>query len=176
MFKKASSIAFILFFLAFLTLGLLLLGSLVPVAGGYQVRIVESGSMSPTIPLGSAIFLSPSDTYTIGDIVTFQRADEEEVTTHRIVGVENEAGDLQYTMQGDANNVPDMRPVEQRELVGKVWLHVPYLGFLLDFIRQPLGFVLLIGIPAAFIVYEQGQRVMAEVRKQQVAVSKENEQ
>lgn len=156
----------IIFFVTFLALALLLLGSIVPVAGGYQIRIVESGSMAPTIPLGSALVVSPSETYSIGDVVTFQRVTDDEVTTHRIIGEEVLEGKAVFIMQGDANNAADQRPVEKREIVGKVVFHIPYLGFILNFLRQPLGFMLVVGVPAIWIVYEQVLKIIHEARKQ----------
>ena len=156
----------IIFFVTFLALALLLLGSIVPVAGGYQIRIVESGSMAPTIPLGSALVVSPSETYSIGDVVTFQRVTDDEVTTHRIIGEEVLEGKAVFIMQGDANNAADQRPVEKREIVGKVVFHIPYLGFILDFLRKPLGFMLIVGVPAIWILYEQVLKIIHEARKQ----------
>lgn len=172
--QKLFSVAGTLFFIAFLALGLLLLGSLVPVAGGYQIRIVESGSMSPTIPLGSAIVVRPADSYTVGDIITYQRAEDDEVTTHRIIEEKKEEGKPVFVVQGDANNTPDLRSVEPREIVGSVRLSIPYLGFILDFIRQPIGFVILIIVPALWVVYEQWQRIRVEMRKH--TESSKNEQ
>lgn len=157
-----------IFFLAFVGVGLLLLGSLLPIAGGYQIRIVESGSMSPTITLGSVIVVRAADTYAVGDIATYQRIEDDEVTTHRIVATEVVEGTTYFTVQGDANDTPDQRPVEPQEIVGKVIWHVPFLGYVLDFVQRPLGFAMLVGIPAALIVYEQAQRIAAEVRKTRV--------
>lgn len=166
MFSRVFTAATYLFFAAFGVLALLLAGMFLPASIGYQVRIVESGSMGPTIPLGAAIVVRPADSYAVGDVVTFQRREDDEVTTHRIVADRISEGVLQYTMRGDANNVDDSRTVAPEEIVGKVRFHVPYLGFILDFIRQPIGFLILVGIPAAFIVFEQWQTIAAEVRKQ----------
>lgn len=164
--KLLTNITITVFFTAFVLLAILLLGSLVPFMG-YQIRIVESGSMAPTMPLGSALIVHPVETYAIGDVVTYQRIGEVEVTTHRIVGEQSDPDEgTMYTTQGDANNVADQRLVATREIIGKVIYHVPYLGFLLDFARQPIGFILLIGLPAFWIVYEQIMRIVKEVRKQ----------
>ena len=153
------------FFISFLLLALLLLGSLVPFMG-YQIRIVQSGSMSPTMPLGSALIVKSVESYEVGDVVTFQRIGDGEATTHRIVGEVSDPDEgVMYTMQGDANNTPDQRPVAPREIVGKVFYDIPYLGFLLDFIRQPLGFILIIGVPALWIVYEQVMRIVREAKR-----------
>jgi signal peptidase len=153
------------FFIAFLLLALLLLGSLMPFMG-YQIRIVQSGSMAPTMPLGSALIVRSVEGYAVEDVITYQRIGEAEATTHRIIGESPDPDEgVMYITQGDANNVADQRPVAKREIFGKVVYHIPYLGFLLDFIRQPIGFLLVIGIPAAWIVYEQIIRIVREARR-----------
>jgi len=144
-------------------LTLLLLGSLLPVAGGYQLRVVESGSMEPTFSTGAVIATRAASSYAVGDVVTFQRRSDARATTHRIVSID----DNQYIMQGDANNAPDMVPVAREEIAGKVWFAVPFLGYVLSFIKQPWGFLLIVGVPASLIVYEQVQRIRREMRTMQ---------
>lgn len=173
--KILSTIGLTAFFIAFLLLALLLLGSIIPFFG-YQIRIVQSGSMAPTLPMGSALVVRATDTYNVDDIVTFQRYGDAEATTHRIVdSTPDEDEGVMFTMQGDANNVTDQRPVAPREIVGKVEFHIPYLGFVLDFIRQPLGFIIIIGLPALWIFYEQISKIVREVKKETVIPPTENQ-
>lgn len=173
--KTLGTIVTTMFFIAFLLLALLLLGSVMPFMG-YQIRIVQSGSMSPTMPLGSALIVKAIESYQVGDVVTFQRIGDAEATTHRIVGEESDPDEgVMYTMQGDANNTPDQRPVASREIVGKVFYNIPYLGFLLDFIRQPLGFILIIGVPAVWIVYEQVLRIVKEAKRTKETTNEQSE-
>lgn len=149
-----------------LALALLLVGSLLPIHGGYQLRIVQTGSMRPTMPVGSAVVVMAAPQYHVGDILTFQRASDREATTHRLVKITTGPnGETLFIVRGDANNADDMQPVKPREVVGKVRLIMPYLGYLLAAARGPVGFVVLIGIPAALIIYEQGKRIVAEVKK-----------
>ena len=173
--KILGTVVMTVFFTAFLLLALLLLGSLMPFMG-YQMRIVQSGSMEPTLPLGSALVVVDSDEYAVGDIVTFQRIGEDEATTHRIVGEESTPDEgLMYIMRGDANNTDDQYPVAPREIAGKVVFHLPYLGFLLDFIRQPIGFAIVIGLPSLWIIYEQIIKVVKEVKKSMVVKDPEEQ-
>jgi signal peptidase len=145
---------------AFVMLAILLLGSITPL-GSYQVRVVESGSMEPTFSTGSAILTKLATAYAIGDVVTFQRRADSSATTHRIIAIE----DGLYTMQGDANNTADLIPVEESEIAGVVFLQIPFLGYVLNFAQQPLGFLLLVGVPALLIVIEQVKRIVAVVRR-----------
>lgn len=157
-------------FICFVLLVLAMVGTKVP-ALGYQVHMVLSGSMEPTIPTGSIIVVVPASTYVVGDIVTYQRADDAARTTHRIIEQEIAQKRVVYTMQGDANNVPDQRPVYVDEIEGKVLFSVPFVGYIVDFIRHPAGFVLLVLIPAFWILYEEVQKIRKEAKK--VASSQE---
>lgn len=122
--------------------------------------------MEPTIPLGATIFTQPAEEYVVGDVVTFQRRSDDQATTHRIV--ENrvsEEGETVFITKGDANDSADMQPVEKEEVAGKVIFQVAYLGFILDFAKQPLGFFILVGLPAGWIVYEQWRVIRREWQK-----------
>lgn len=170
--KAIATLTFALFLLAILC-AILFIGALIPVFN-YDLRIVESGSMEPTIPTGSVIFISPVASYTVGDIVTFQRSGEEEVTTHRIVEERIDAGKEVFVTKGDANNVVDMEPVLPIEISGKMWAHVPYAGYILNFFRQPIGFVLLIVLPAVLILIEQVKKIKVELRRQKATEKETN--
>ena len=147
-------------------LALLLLGSLLPLRHGYQLRIVQTGSMRPTIPVGSVVVVMAAPQYHVGDILTFQRTDDKEATTHRLVQITTDAaGQTVFIVRGDANNANDLRPVKPSEVVGKTRLILPVLGYLLVFIRSPFGFLLVIGMPAVYIIWTEGRRIMVEVRK-----------
>jgi signal peptidase len=131
---------------------------------GYEIRIVQSGSMEPTLPIGSVVLIRPAEEYAVGDIVTFGGERGSLPTTHRIIGDNIIAGELAFTTKGDANEDADITPVLQEDIRGKVSLTIPYLGFLLDFARQPIGFALLIGIPAFLIVIEEVSNIWSAVR------------
>ena len=173
MLKKVSTLIGYTTIAAFLAVALLLVGMMLPFVP-YQMKIVESGSMEPTIPTGSVIFISSAASYTVGDVVTFQRSGEEEVTTHRIVEERIEEGKEVFLTQGDANDAVDTNPVFPAEISGKMWGHIPYLGYLLSFFRQPIGFLLLIGVPAVLIINEQIGKIRAELRKQQTTKEETN--
>lgn len=142
----------------------LLLVSLLPITGNVELKIVKSGSMEPTIPTGSIVLVMPSKEYKVGDVITFGKDTRSEIpTTHRIVSIrENVQGNF-YTTKGDANEEQDPRETAGKEIIGKVLFHVPYAGYILDFARQPLGFGLLIGVPAAMIVLDESVNIYREV-------------
>jgi len=147
-------------------LALLFVGSHFPVFG-YQVKIVQSGSMEPAIDTGSIILIAPASSYDIGDVVTFGEDTATKIpTTHRIVDINTSPlGRSLYTTKGDANEEHDPTPIRLSDIIGKVWLSVPYIGYVLEFARTPLGYGLLIGIPAAFIVLDEFANIVWEFRK-----------
>ncbi len=150
-----------------LSLGLLLVllqSSIVP---GYEVRIVQSGSMEPAISTGNVVVIQKKDSYLVGQVVTFGEQTQNGIpTTHRIISTEVQNGELVYLTKGDANEEVDVDPVSEGDIRGAVWFTIPALGFLLDFARQPAGFALLIGLPAALIIFEEISKIVAAVKQE----------
>lgn len=70
---------------------------------GYQFMIVTSGSMEPTMPVGSLVIVTPCDYEDLkeGDIVTMRLGSGMNLT-HRVVGkgVLSEKGELTYVKEG----------------------------------------------------------------------------
>lgn len=119
---------------------LFVLGSLLPVDGNYSFRVVESGSMEPTIPTGSVIALIPKDHYDVGSVVMFEGTRiNPQPTTHRIVAID----EGRITTKGDANEDVDYRTITEEEILGEVFLTVPYAGYGADFFATPNGKALL---------------------------------
>lgn len=140
----------------------LFLATLLPLPGKVEVKIVKSGSMEPAIPTGSVVVIAPSSVYAVGDVITFGKDSVREVpTTHRI----HEITDTGFITKGDANEEADVNPVFTRDVIGKVYVHVPYAGFVLDFARKPMGFALLIGLPALLIIIDELFTIIGEVGK-----------
>ena len=155
-----------LFLVALIGLGALLITSLVPIPGNYDIKIVKSGSMEPAIKVGSIVLVKPAGQYKTGDIITFGEDTKTDIpTTHRIVEMRAVSGELFYTVKGDANEEPDTTEVRQSEVIGKVILTIPYLGYVLDFARTPVGFVLLVGIPAAVVVFDEVGSIFREIKR-----------
>lgn len=164
--KKIYTIGYAVFVAIVICIAVVILASILPIPGKLEIKIVQSGSMEPTIKTGSLAVIRPNDTYKEGDIITFGKDTKKNVpTTHRIIATRVESGITIYTVKGDANNSPDPTEVRQSEIIGKVIFSVPYLGYIMDFAKKPLGFVLLIGLPALYIVYDEVAKIVGEVRK-----------
>ena len=145
-------------------IAILLIVSVLPITGNFKVMTVLSGSMEPAIKTGSVVIVKPTDNYKIGEIITFGEISKtKSPITHRIYDMKVIEGRISYITKGDANNAPDQREVSEREVVGKVLFSIPYLGYAVDFAQKPLGFALIILIPAVIIIGDEVRKIWREV-------------
>ena len=110
---------------------------------GYNYKTVLTGSMEPAIPVGSIVITKEQSSYEIEDIISFQ--EKGSVITHRIISIDRE----RYITKGDANNVADTEEVQQKQILGKVILTIPLLGYLVMWLMSPVGIIslfMIIGI------------------------------
>lgn len=110
---------------------------------GLQVFTVLSGSMEPTYPVGSVIYVKSVDYTELreGDAITFM-LDESTVATHRIVGIvpdEDDPSVLRYRTKGDANDAEDGSLVHYKNVIGTPVFSIPYLGYVANYIQNPPG-------------------------------------
>lgn len=165
MIKFISATFYTLFIALLLGIAGLFLASMLPIPGNIEIKIVKSGSMEPTILTGSVVVVKPEASYEKGDIITFGADTKTQIpTTHRIIDITGDFNSLSYTTKGDANEEQDGSPISQRDIIGKVVFWMPYMGYVLDFARQPIGFTLMIGIPAGIIILDEVVRIVQEVR------------
>ena len=149
-----------------LAIGVLLVGTLVPIPGNFKVKIVKSGSMEPAIMTGSIVIIKPESSYHVGDVVTFGADTKTQIpTTHRIIEMGDSPLGASIRTKGDANDAPDAHPTPLNEVRGKVLFTIPYVGFLLDFARKPIGFGLLVGLPALAVIVDEVGKIIAEIKR-----------
>lgn len=154
------------FFGAIGLIALLLVISAFPITGNFKVLTVLSGSMEPDIKTGSIVFVKPSSDYKIGDVITFgPYTKTNPPTTHRIVEMRVVGNEPVYITKGDANNAPDTREVQGKDVLGKVLLDVPYVGYAVASAKKPLGFAIIIIVPAALIIIDEIRKIISEIKK-----------
>ena len=119
----------------------------IPRMMGYEIFSVVSGSMEPTLPVDSLVYVEPADPAEIlpGEIVAFWR--DGVVGTHRTV--ENRREENSLITRGDANDMEDMEPVSYLNVIGRVKYHVPGLGILMLYYVSAEGKMRLICIALA---------------------------
>ena len=141
-----------------LVLSLLVLGAAVAVPHlSVRLLVVESGSMTPTMPKGSLLLEHqvPATDLRPGMVTTFWTpVADTRLETHRLVRVDRRDGRTFITTRGDAN--PGNDPWEAELLGDRAWVvtgTVPAVGHVADAVRNP---VVLAGLawllPLVFLV------------------------
>jgi signal peptidase len=120
---------------------------------GWRVDAVFSGSMEPGLKLGGVVVTRPVEAEEIkaGDIITFYSPLNERLMSHRVIAVEHGSG-WHFQTKGDANEDADPFVVPAENMVGKVCLHLPYFGYVNQFVKTPLGLLLLICTPGLVVI------------------------
>ncbi len=123
---------------------------------GFRLFYVVTGSMEPTLPVGSMLVVGESETYEVGDIITFYSKEESikgRANTHRIHAITEEDGVLCYITKGDANSIADTIPVTQEDVIGKMYLciNTSFIKDLMEILGTPMGFFLLILLPLLLV-------------------------
>jgi|GEM_PF-726009 len=132
-------------------------------AHGAKFLSVQSGSMVPTLHKGDLVFGNrvPVRQIAVGDIVTYTNPHllNGQPITHRVIQTPTMANGNHFVTKGDANPAADP-PIAGRNIIAQTHGHVPYLGYLVDFIRKPLGLILLIYLPALTVIVAEIRRLM----------------
>lgn len=98
---------------------------------GISVDVVLSGSMEPEIKTGGVVFTDTKDKeIQTGDILTYRL--NEILVTHRVIGKELQG----WITKGDANKLRDASPVTDSQIIGTVVWDIPYVGYVLSFLKK----------------------------------------
>ena len=168
--RKKASYAF------FVTGAILIAVSLISGFIPYLVRIrtplpkfyiVQSGSMEPAIKTGSLVVSIRRKIYASGDVITFSKSNNaKDIVTHRVEArffPDGISADPVYLTAGDANEDFDSGQVKHENVQGKIFLTIPLVGYLANFAKQPIGFILLVIVPATIIVYEEIRSLLLQL-------------
>ena len=125
----------------------------------FNAYVVMSGSMLPTIQVKDIVVTKkvPEEKLEVGDIITFISPDTRFggiSVTHRIIEkyYDESIGSYSYRTQGDNNNVADSVLVPNKNILGKVILKVPKLGYLQDILSSKGGLIIVVLIPCLVIL------------------------
>ncbi len=147
-----------LIFLAFAALGFMagLCALLtVPRLAGYTPFTILSGSMRPAYDVGDVVIdeeIAPLDARR-GDIITFHDPDRGGVlVTHRVVRVRTDGAKVSVVTKGDANDADERWAVPADGSIGRVRMHVPKVGWVVQWARGREGKLALIVFPALGLV------------------------
>lgn len=118
-------------------------------AGGLASYIIVIGnSMEPNFHIGDLVIVHKETRYQVGDAVVYDNRELGNFVFHRII--EQELG--RFTLQGDNNSWTDTYQPTKDEVLGKLWLHVPKGGNIIQRIRNPFIMAAIAGVLGAFLV------------------------
>ncbi|MGB9706564.1 MAG: signal peptidase I [Microgenomates group bacterium] len=135
----------------------------------FQIFRVMSGSMEPKIKVGSVVFVQKVKPEILkeGNIITFTSREDPNITiTHRLIAIEEKEGQTVFKTRGDANNSDDISETLPGQIKGRVVFSLPFLGYLSVWIRKPLGFGLLVILPAILIIISEILNIKKTIEKE----------
>ena len=112
----------------------------IPRLFGCEIYHVISGSMEPSIPTGSVVYVKETEASEIqtDDVIAYYSSEDTgAIITHRVV--QNRVVSGEFITKGDANDKEDVTPVSYERLIGKVVLSIPFLGSVLTVISGTSG-------------------------------------
>ena len=130
---------------------------------GWRADTVLSGSMEPALPVGCVQVAKPvkPEDIKVGDIITFRSPTNGKLMSHRVVAVEEDQS-YQFRTKGDANEDVDPYLIPSQSVVGRVCFKVAHIGYVVEYLKSPIGFILLGLVGIALVVAEVS--TMLEVR------------
>jgi signal peptidase I len=129
--------------------------------GGDSIYVVTSGiSMEPRFHTGDLAILRPASPYEVGEIVGY-RSPHIGIVMHRIIG--EKGGD--FLMKGDNNNFVDEYHPAPSDVVGRLWLHVPKVGHLINSQRNRETSVAVAAVAMAGVIGVPAERERRRRRK-----------
>jgi signal peptidase len=142
-FKKIWNVASTILVVAIVLCAVFLMGSRLL---GFKCYTVISGSMKPDYNVGDLIYVKDVDVNTIkvGDPITFILNEDLVVATHRVVRIDTE--NQRFYTKGDANEIEDSEPVHFKNVIGVPTFSIPKLGYVSEFVQNPPGSYVTIGI------------------------------
>lgn len=124
----------------------------------FNSYVIVSQSMVPTIKVNDAIIIKRDnyDRYIVGDIISFYSTEYDSngmVVTHRIINKDKKNSTTSlYTTKGDNNSIADKNSVQTDNVYGKVLFVLPKIGFIKNFLSNPLNIILCILIPSTIVI------------------------
>ncbi len=116
--------------------------------GDVSYVMVDGSSMEPTYEDGDLVLARQENRYDEGDIITFRvggRFDDPARVIHRIIGT---TGDGAFVTQGDNRDHIDPWHPTPDDIIGRAWLHIPFMGKAAGVVARPETLAALAGSAA----------------------------
>ena len=157
--------------------------------GGYSLFRVVTGSMEPTIPIGSVLIAreTPIGELETDDIVCFRSTNpgsEGMIVTHRVIGVYDTPDGVRcLRTRGDNNPSMDPNPVTDDNVIGRIIRHTgdgSKMAGLINFITGDFGFLACIVLPvllvAVWIFRDASKNLKKEIARVEAQLEAQEQQ
>jgi len=131
-------------------------------AAGFKPVVVYSGSMRPTLGVGSLAVdrVASARSIRAGDVITFNDPFVKgRLVTHRVARIVPAEHGLAYRTKGDANMTRDPWAIRLDDKVGRVAFDVPLAGYVLWYAHTREIRALLLAVFAAFVLVAALRRI-----------------
>jgi signal peptidase len=120
---------------------------------GWQLSPVLSNGMSPTFKIGDVVMIEPvqPEAIGVGDIMVYYCPLDGKRIAHRVIGIRQMGEDTFFQTKADSNEKQDPYLVPAENITGRAKFHIPLLGYMAYFVKTPLGFALLLGLPGLIL-------------------------
>ncbi len=145
---------------------------------GYKIFIVLSDSMKPKFQAGDMVVTKSIDPKELkeGDIITFYLSDAMQKTvTHQIhekVIIDSKEA---FITKGINVDQPDENPIYANHVIGKYTFSIPKAGYLFNFLKTPMGYVIFILCPFLIILTYNGTKFVLSIKEYKKEKQKETE-
>lgn len=100
---------------------------------------IISGSMEPIIKKGDVVIIKKCGFDDVNENDVIQYRLNNHTVVHRVKSIDNLNGETVLTTKGDNNALDDKKPVKSNQIIGKVKLKIPFLGYPSYLIKKILG-------------------------------------
>lgn len=143
---------------------------------------IISPSMVPTINVYDVVVNTKVDKpqdIKVNDVITYNSTDftigKSISVTHRVIEVMVDSeGNYLYKTKGDNNMVADPVAVQYANVTGKVLMKIPQLGRVQFFIASKAGWMLVVVVPALYVIIKDILRILKVIGPNNKITSKNN--
>ena len=141
---------------------------------GWKPYVVLSDSMQKDFQVGDVVVTHAVDPADIrpGDIIAFSSIDPDangQVFTHKVREATTYQGEPAFVTYGTTTGDNDAYPALASHVQGRFALLVPKAGYVFDFFKSPIGYVVLVLIPFSILIGLQVVNIVRMVREMQGA-------
>ena len=116
--------------------------------GRTSYAVIVGTSMEPLLHRGDLAVVRKQDSYGAGDAVLYDNRELGSKVLHRILRTEGG----RFVLQGDNNDFLDSEQPVESQIAGTLWFHVPSVGKVTEWVRQPVHAAVIVGLTALLVL------------------------